>query len=75
MRPAPRLPRYPYRAVGELEDTIARQDRVVAELAALREAAQDPRTKRYLRAQELNARSVLEWLTSLREEMRDGPPV
>lgn len=53
---------------------IARQDRVVAELRDLRAAAADPRTKRYLRDQETAARAVLDWLRTLREEMRHGPP-
>lgn len=76
MSPAPRRlgRRYPYRSVEEVEDVIAQQDRVVAELAEMREAAQDPRTKRYLREQERQARTVLQWLTKLRDEMRKGPP-
>ena len=74
MSPAPRPnPRYPYRAVSELEDTIARQERVVAELVAMREAAIHPKTIRYLREQETNARAVLDWLRELRGEMQRGP--
>jgi hypothetical protein len=75
MSPAPRRlgPRFPYRSVEEVEDTIARQDRVVAELVEMRQAAHDPRTKVYLRAQERQAREVLAWLIKLREEMRQGP--
>ncbi len=75
MSPAPRPgPRYPYRSVGELEDQIARQDRVVAELAEMRRAATDRKTKSYLHEQERGARAVLDWLRQLRAEMREGPP-
>ena len=75
MSPAPRRDpsgRYPYRAVQELEDVIARQIAVVRELSELREAATDPRTKVYLRTQECQARAVLDWLRQLRQEMRGG---
>jgi hypothetical protein len=65
--------RYPYRAVGELENIIARQIAVHAELTELRRAATDPRTKAYLHAQEQQARTVLDWLRELRTEMRAGP--
>lgn len=64
--------RYPYRAVGELEDVIARQLAVYRELGDLRRAALDLRTKAYLAAQEQQARIVLDWLTALRAEMRAG---
>lgn len=68
--PAPR--RYPYRSVGEVEDAIAHQLAVVAELEAMRRAATDPRTKAYMRDQEVHARAVLDWLRSLRGEMREN---
>lgn len=74
MSPAPRLgPRYPYRSVEELEDTIARQLAVLAELTEMRRAATDPRTKAYLHAQEQQARAVLDWLRTLRSDMQRGP--
>lgn len=74
MSPAPKPgPRFPYRSIGELEDVIAQQDRVVAELAEMRQAATDPRTKRYLRDQERQARAVQDWLRDLRREMQRGP--
>ena len=75
MSPAPRRlgPRFPYRSVEELEDVIAQQDRLVAELAEMRQAATDPRTKKYLREQERQARDVLDWLRVLRAEMQRGP--
>ena len=74
MAASPRSTRYPYRAVEALEDVTAMQERVVAELAELRQAATHPTTKRYLREQERNARAVLDWLATLRAEMRHGPP-
>lgn len=75
MSPAPRRrgARYPYRSVGELEDVIARQLDVLAELAQLRRAATDQRTKAYLHTQEQQARAVLDWLRDLRKEMQHGP--
>lgn len=65
--------RFPYRAVGELEDVIARQLGAYRELGDLRRAALDLRTKAYLAAQEQQARAVLDWLRALRAEMRAGP--
>lgn len=75
MSPAPKRSgaRYPYRSVEELENTIARQDRLIAELVEMRQAATDPRTKKYLREQEQQARAVLDWLRELRREMQRGP--
>jgi hypothetical protein len=74
MSPAPKPgPRFPYRSIEELENVIAQQDRVVADLAQMRQAATDPRTKRYLREQERHARDVQEWLAQLRKEMQRGP--
>lgn len=73
MTPAPRAARYPYRAVGELEDVIARQIAVADEIAQMRRAALDLRTKAYLHAQEQQARAVLDWLRELRREMQHGP--
>ncbi len=63
--------RYPYRAVGEVEDIIAHQLAVVMELEVMRRAATDLRAKTYLRDQEVHARVVLDWLRDLRGEMRE----
>lgn len=75
MSPAPRRrdARYPYRSVQEVEDQIARLDRVVAHLAEMRQAATDPRTVRYLREQERAIRTVLDFLREMRAEMHNGP--
>lgn len=73
-QPSPPVRRYPYRSVAALEDVIAAQLAVLYELAEMRQAVTDPRTKRYLRDQERRAGAVHTWLITLREEMRHGPP-
>lgn len=65
--------RYPYRAVGEIEDAIAHQLALDAELRQSRKQAKTPADWAYLDAQVLHAEAVLAWLIALRAEMRLGP--
>jgi hypothetical protein len=65
--------RYPYRAVGEIEDAIAHQLALDAELRRSRKKAQSPVDWAYLDEQVRHAEAVLAWLIALRGEMRQGP--
>jgi hypothetical protein len=65
--------RYPYRAVQELEDMIAHQLALVAELRRSRKQAQTPAAWAYVDTQLRHAELVLGWLTTLRSEMQHGP--
>jgi hypothetical protein len=66
-------PRYPYRAVQEIEDAIAHQLALDAELRRSRKNARTPTDWAYLDAQVRHAEAVLVWLVTLRTEMHPRP--
>jgi hypothetical protein len=59
--------------VGEIEDMIAHQLRLLVLLEEARRHAATPDEWHRLNAQTRHAEQVYDWLRDLRREMRDGP--
>jgi hypothetical protein len=63
-----------YRVVGEIEDMIAHQLKLLILLEEARRSAATPGEWRRLNEQTRHAEMVYNWLRDRRAEMRDGTP-
>ncbi len=66
--------RYPYRAVEEVEDNMARAEAVAATLHEQIARERDPDRLEELRRREKQARALHAWLVALRDEMKRQRP-